>query len=113
MKILVFNKKATSDEVTELLQWQNGLFIKVAVDIESGTLAAGGEWHADAEEVLLDAGGNSKSIWGGDWIPTSRLVEFVSQINIRPDLENRNMEIEDVSIRKRFEAIVRGVFDND
>ena len=44
-------------------------YIKLAVDIERGILAGGGEVHADCESVLLENGSKQVDIWGADWYP--------------------------------------------
>ena len=81
--------------------------MKLAVDIERGVIAGGGEFHADCEAVLLDQGSQQEAIWGADWIPETQEVRFEALINIRPRQNNRSMGIEDAAIRVRVEAIVR------
>jgi hypothetical protein len=82
-------------------------YIKLAVDVEREVVVGGGEYHADCEEVLLADGSLQENIWGADWYPDSRTVGFVALINIRPRQGNRGMEIEDPTLRRRIEAIVR------
>lgn len=86
-------------------------YIKVAVDIERQILAGGGVMHADCEEVLLQSGSRQANIWGGDWIPKGKKVEFHSLINIRPRQNNRSMEIKDPNIRKQVEMVIRKLLD--
>ena len=43
--------------------------LKLAVDIERGILAGGGELHADCEAVLLGNGSKQVDIGGADWYP--------------------------------------------
>ncbi len=57
-------------------------YIKLAVDVERGIVAGGGEYHADCEEVLLEDGSLQENIWGADWYPESRTVTFGALINI-------------------------------
>ena len=46
-----------------------GIYIKLAVDIELGILASGGELHADCEQFLLASDSQQANVWGADWYP--------------------------------------------
>jgi hypothetical protein len=106
MKIRILRQTATESEIRDMLETLQ-TYIKLAVDIEREVLAGGGEYHADCEEVLLEDGSLQENIWGADWYPDSRTVGFIALINIRPRQGNRGMEIEDPTLRRRIEAIVR------
>ncbi len=80
---------------------------KLAVDVERNILAGGGEYHADCEEVPLEDESQQENNWGVDWYPGSRTIGFGALINIRPDQDNRGMEIENARLRERIEMIVR------
>lgn len=84
-------------------------YIKLAVDIERGILAVGGEMHADCESVLLEDGSKQADIWGADWYPLTQRVRYESLINIRPSRNNRSMEIQDPIIRERVAQIVQNI----
>lgn len=84
-------------------------YIKLAVDVERSTLAGGGEYHADCEEALLEDGSRHQDIWGADWYPESGTVGFGALINIRPDQGNAGMEIENLELRERIEAVVQNL----
>jgi hypothetical protein len=86
-------------------------YIKLAVDVERSILAGGGEYHADCEEVLLADGSRQQDIWGADWYPDQRKVEFGALINIRPHQGNRSMEIEDPKLRAKIETIIRRLLE--
>jgi hypothetical protein len=86
-------------------------YIKLAVDVERNILAGGGEYHADCEEVLLEDGSRQENIWGADWYPESRTVGFGALINIRPQQDNRGMEIENPRLRERIETVVRTLLE--
>ncbi len=88
-----------------------GDYIKVAVDVERGVLAGGGIMHADCESALLDFGSKQKNIWGGDWYPKEKRVEFGSLINIRPRQNNRSMEIRDEKVRGEVEKVIRKLLE--
>ncbi len=106
MKIHILRRKATEAEIRDMLETLQ-TYIKLAVDVERGGLAGGGEYHADCEEILLEDGSLQENLWGADWYPDTRTVGFVALINIRPRQGNRGMEIEDPTLRRRIEAIVR------
>ena len=98
MPIHIMRQPATEDEIREMLEELES-YIKLAVDVKREILAGGGEYHADCEELLLEDGSRQEDIWGADWHPDSREVEFGALINIRPHQGNRSMEIENVELR--------------
>ena len=106
MKIRILRRTATEAETRDMLETLQ-TYIKLAVDVEREVVVGGGEYHADCEEVLLEDGSLQENIWGADWYPDTRTVGFVALINIRPRQGNRGMEIEDPTLRRWIEAIVR------
>jgi hypothetical protein len=71
-------------------------------------IAIGGEMHADAEEVLLEAGSRQADLWGANYYPgrgRESCIEFTSFINIRPSAGNRGMELQDEALRARAQEI--------
>ena len=110
MKIKIIRRGATEKDLQEMLE-ELETYLKLAVDVERGILAGGGEYHADCEEVLLEDGSRQEDIWGADWYPRSRTVQFVALINIRPRQGNRGMEIEDPNLREKIETIVRRLLE--
>ena len=110
MKIHIIRQRVAEKESQEMLE-ELETYIKLAIDVERGILAGGGEYHADCEEALLEDGSQQEDIWGVDWYPESKKVEFIALINIRPRQGNRGMEIEDSNLRAKVEAIVRRLLD--
>jgi hypothetical protein len=110
MKIHIMRTRPTPEQIREILE-ELETYVKLAVDVERGILAGGGEYHADCEEVLLEDGSRQEDIWGADWYPEFKTVQFVALINIRPRQGNRAMEIEDPKLRKRIETIVRQLLE--
>jgi len=108
MTIHIVRQRATEKEINEMLE-ELKTYIKLAVDVERNILAGGGEYHADCEEVLLEDGSRQEDIWGADWYPEHRKVEFGALINIRPRQGNRSMEIEDPKLRDRIGTITRAL----
>ena len=112
MTIHIVRQRATEKEINEMLE-ELKTYIKLAVDVERNILAGGGEYHADCEEVLLEDGSRQEDIWGADWYPEHRKVEFGALINIRPHQGNRSMEIEDPKLRDRIETITRALLQGN
>ena len=110
MKIHIIRQRATGKEIREMLE-ELQTYVKLAVDVERGTLAGGGEYHADCEEALLEDGSRQEDIWGADWYPDSKTVGFIALINIRPRQGNRGMEIEDPSVKLKIEGVVRRLLE--
>jgi len=110
MKIHIIRQRATEKEIKEMLE-ELETYIKLAVDVERNILAGGGEYHADCEEVLLEDGSRQENIWGADWYSESRTVGFGALINIRPQQDNRGMEIENPRLRERIETVVRTLLE--
>lgn len=110
MGSLVLKTEVKQEELT-IIKEEYGEYVKVVVDIVNEMLAAGGEWHADAEKLLIDAGSKQSNIWGGGIDLTTGQVDYISLINTRPNLNN-SQEVTDPSIRKKMDLIIKEVFKN-
>ncbi len=109
MKIHLVREPATKEQLAEMLEELQS-YVKLAVDIERGILA-GGEWHADCEEVLLEDGSLQENVWGADWLPDKQIVRYESLINIRPRHNNSSLELKDPLLRQRVEKVVRDLLE--
>ena len=109
MSVVIIEKMITADQLS-LAREEYPNYIKVVIDIERGVLAAGGEWHADAEEILLKQGSKQEHLWGGGVDLVTKTVEFNSLINTRPGLSN-SQEVLDLQIRSKMEEIIRSLFE--
>lgn len=107
--ILIFEKKATNEEIEKVAEDFGGLYIKVVVDIKREILAAGGERHFDAEQKLLENGSKQADLWGGGLDIKTFEVDYNSMINLRPNQDNSSRDILSSEIRKRFDKIVRDI----
>jgi len=94
------------------LRHGNGDYLKLTVDIENEWLVAGGELHADAEKFLLDKGSNQDNIWGGGINLKDRQIDTTAVLNLRPRMNNDNLEILDHQRRGKFIKIVKKLFKN-
>ncbi|MBI2528655.1 MAG: hypothetical protein HYV93_22065 [Candidatus Rokubacteria bacterium] len=85
-----------------------GDMIKYVADVERGVVAIGGELHADAEQLLLEADSRQGDLWGANYYPGRRrdgCIEFTSLINIRPSRGNPGMEVQDEGVRERIREL--------
>ncbi|MBM3290590.1 MAG: hypothetical protein FJY92_10600 [Candidatus Hydrogenedentes bacterium] len=108
--IYILTSKPADAQIAEMLVTFVD-FIKLAVDIRRGRIAAGGRMHADCEAVLLDDGSRQQNVWGADWYPVDKKVTFVSMINLRPSDGNSSTQLRDPELRRRVEEVVRKVFE--
>ncbi|OGK16098.1 hypothetical protein A2774_01680 [Candidatus Roizmanbacteria bacterium RIFCSPHIGHO2_01_FULL_39_12c] len=76
-------------------------YVKITLDIEKGIVALGGEYHYDAEQVLLEKNSKQKDIWGGGLDLISQELDTVAMINIRPN-RNPHQEIQNEKIKNKF-----------
>lgn len=84
-----------------------GSFVKVVVDIERKILSADCELHSDCVEELIADGSLYPNLWGANIYPKDKKIDFISLINIRPADNNRSMDIENRTIKKRVEDIIK------
>lgn len=114
--IVITDRKLDRAELARLARSHFGDMVKYVVDVRRRIIAVGGELHADAESLLLDAGSEQPNLWGANYYPgrgPDLCIEFTALINIRPAQGNRVMEIQDPATRDlvreiTFELIGRG-----
>lgn len=114
--IVVVDRRIAPGELARLTALFFEDMVKYVVDLERRLAAVGGELHADAEALLLDAGSNQRHLWGANYYPgqgEDGCIEYTSLINIRPAQGNRSMEVEDPGVREgirelTFELIGHG-----
>src|SRR5262249_42612952 len=97
-----------NSDLVRLVKQHFGDMVKYVVDIERGLIAAGGELHADSEQMLLEDGSRQEDLWGANYVPGAgpdRCIEYTSLINIRPAQGNMGMAIENPEVRERVRRI--------
>ena len=108
-EITIIATPVTLPELEPLAKaWYQEL-IKGVADVERGIIALGGEWHMDANQVLIADGSEQKNIWGFNIYPEKRgddAIEYNSLINIRPAMGHKTMTIEDTALRRKVRATV-------
>ena len=107
---IIIAREPVDPVVLELLarEW-HGSMVKGVADLEREILALGGDWHMDANNILMVDGSEQKDVWGFNVYPEERgesAIEYISLINIRPSQNNRGMELEDIDLRARVRSIV-------
>ncbi len=109
MDIKIISKPITRSEAFKIGQEFYREMVKGVVDIEAEIIALGGEYHIDANMVLIEEGHAQSNIWGfniyqnrsgEDWI------EYTSLINIRPKANNRTMTVENKEICDKMKKII-------
>lgn len=109
MAVVLVKEKVTKEDIKKASE-EYGDFIKVDIDIKTGLMTIGGEWHADGEKVLIKNGSRQEDIWGGGIDFITKAISYTSLINIRPK-SNPNQAILDMQVRERFEVILKQKFD--
>jgi len=110
MEILIVREPIDEKAAQELAQAWHADLLKGVADIRRGVLALGGEWHIDANNVLLADGSAQQDVWGFNVYPAQRgneAIEYISLINVRPAQGNRSMTVVDESIRMSINMLVQ------
>lgn len=103
------DRSLTKEEILKL-QKDYGSYIKLTLDLENQWIIAGGELHADGEKILLEKGSKQDDIWGGGMNLENKQIDTTAVLNIRPRLNNDNLEILDSKRREKFIQIVKKYF---
>ena len=109
MDIKIIRQKISSQELKKIAALTYIDMVKGVADLNQKIIALGGELHADAESVLLEAGSSQVDLWGFNIYPDKpqkERIEFTSLINIRPSHGNRSIEIKDEKLREKIRNIV-------
>jgi hypothetical protein len=110
--IHMLRERATPDQVGEMLV-EHETMVKIVVDVRRRILAGGGNMHSDCESLLLDDGSEQEDLWGANWFPQGRRIEFESLINIRPRQGNRGIVIQDEGLRASVEGVARAILGGE
>lgn len=105
MGIVVLQDKVTKNDINVASE-EYGDYIKIVIDLSSGEMAIGGEWHADAEKVMMDQRSKKSDLWGGGINMKNKNVDYNSMINLKPGV-NDSMEMMDQELRQKFFEIVK------
>ena len=110
--IEIIDKKIDENQLLKFLGQPFSEMIKFVVDINREVIGLGGEYHADAEALMLDQGSKQEHPWGGNLYfdaQGKRKTEFSAYINLRPNAENRSMLVEDEKIKNEMQRIIENL----
>ena len=116
MEVRIIREKITKEELALIVKENFGVMVKVDVDVARGILAIGGEWHSEGDELLAHDGSLRKDVWGANFYPSNPLpgrVEYISLINIKPQFNNRSIEVEDKKTREKIREIISRLLLSD
>ena len=102
MEIVILRSPVKAARLRTLGRARDGV-LRLAVDVTREVVAAGGEFHADCEEALLEDGSLGEHVWGADLDPETGTLRFQALINIKPQQGSRTMSVEDPSVQARIE----------
>lgn len=108
MDIEVVTDTIFLEKVKQLAQDSYGDMVKAVADIEKGIIAIGGEYHADAEQLLLIHGSLQDNLWGFNIYPNQpreSWLEYYSLINVRPRANNNSQIIQDEYIKEKIKNL--------
>lgn len=105
MAIVISEGKLTKEQF-ERAKEDYGVYVKITADLETGAMVVGGEYHADAERMLLASGSRQENIWGGGINLETGQFETNAMVNLRAG-KNDSTEILDPVKRERFLEIAR------
>lgn len=105
MPIVIVNQPKKDDIQKARAHYQE--YIKITIDIAKEIVAIGGEYHADAEEILVKKYQSKNSdIWGGGYNIKLRKFETNAVLNIKPEV-NDSTEIIDPKIKETFLSVAK------
>lgn len=93
MPVVIVKDKLSKREFEEARR-DYETYIKITIDLVREVVALGGEYHADAEELLLAEGSRQGDIWGGGVNLETGQFETNAIINLRAG-KNDSTEILD------------------
>lgn len=102
--IITKSQPFTNEEITQLQEVFDP-YIKTVIDTEKKICSAGMDRHYEGEEILLERGSKQSNIWGGGIDPDTKVIDFNSFINIRPNDNNPSNEIQDPLIKKKYKEL--------
>lgn len=105
MAVVLIKNKVTPADLAKAKE-DYGEYVKVVVDLETGMLTIGGQWHADGEEILLEVGSKQSNLWGGGVDLKTGKIDYTAMINIRADI-NPSHVVMSADIRDKMDSIIK------
>lgn len=107
--IITKSQPFTKKEITQLKE-QFDIYIKTVIDVDKKICSAGMERHFEGEKIFLNQGSKQSNIWGGGIDLETKMIDFNSFINIRPNDNNNSNEILNPKTRAEYEKLTRYFF---
>ena len=110
METKIVKNSISHAELKALAHEQYGDIIKAVVDVGQEIMGVGGELHVDIQSLLIEKeNSQAQDTWGINLYlekTEDDFVEFDSMINLKPLLNNKTRNVEDVGIQKNIREIV-------
>lgn len=103
---IVIVKDKLSKQEFEKARQDYETYIKITIDLGREVVALGGEYHTDAEELLLSQGSRQDDVWGGGVNLETGRFETNAIINLRAG-KNDSTEILEPTKREKFLELAR------
>lgn len=113
MQVKIIKEKISFDELKKIADEGYNEMVKAAVDVDTGTMAVGGELHADESEALFEQGSKNENLWGINIYlnrPKEDCLEYNSLINVKPSI-NRSMDIQNLEVKEKIMKIVNNLIE--
>jgi hypothetical protein len=110
MDIRIIRKSITRAEARDIAKEFYVDMVKGVVDTERGIIALGGEYHMDANTILVEDGSEQKNVWGFNFYPDKtgdEQIEYKALVNIRPLHGNTVMEIQNEDLKTAMKNIIK------
>ena len=106
MATVIVGEKLTKEDIKSARE-NYSEYIKITADVDNEIVVIGGEYHADAEKILVDKFDSKRSdIWGGGFNITTGEYEVNAMLNLKP-ATNNSLDILDPEIRNKFLKVVK------
>lgn len=108
--MIITKSEPYSKEEIEKLKEAFETYIKTVIDIQNKVCSAGCNMHFESEKILLERESSQSNLWGGGIDLETKVIDFNSFINIRPNDNNTSNEIQNTGERKVFEDLSKFFF---
>lgn len=85
-------------------------YIKTVIDLDKKICIAGMDRHFEGEQILLQDGSKQSNLWGGGIDLETKIIDFISFINIRPNDNNTSSEIQNPELRSKYDELTKYFF---
>lgn len=109
MNIKIIKELILLQQLKKIAEGNYGKMVRGIIDVNLEIIALGGELHADAEAILLQNGSEQKNLWGFNIYtdkPDNERIEYSSFINVRPNQNNRSLEIQSSELKSKIRKII-------